>query len=249
MIHSFGSNDSPVIVLVHGMMTPWQVWTDQIKQFSRDYHVIVPELSDHTVDRPTRFISIEDEAKNIVKALHDMDIDKVSVLCGMSLGGAIAFEMLKSGSIGIDDLVLDGAPLMPMPKIAEKIMAMNYITILKKTKRRDKKTLDRCRRDFLPERFIDGFLKVSDIMEEDTAKNAMRSVCSRSIPADMDVHSRILFIHGTKANESISQKSAERLKKLYPETEVLCYKGDPHVYKAIRQTDVWIRDVENFLQK
>ncbi|SFC03791.1 alpha/beta fold hydrolase [Ruminococcus albus] len=248
MIHSFGSKNSPSMVLIHGMMTPWQVWKDQIEYFSRNYHVIVPELSGHTEDRPTRFISIEEEADNIIKALHDMDIDKVRVLCGMSLGGAIAFEIMAKGRIGIDDLILDGAPLMPVSKPCEKIMTLNYLSILKKTKLRDKKTLTKCEEHFLPQKYMDDFLKVADNMDEETVRNVMHSVCSNSITDKMKYHSRMLYIHGTLFNEVISMKSAARLKELYPDIKILCYKGDPHVYKAIRRTDVWIRDVEKFLQ-
>ena len=248
-IHSFGSADAPVMVLIHGMMTPWQVWTDQIERFRQKYFVIVPELDAHTEDEPSHFDSIEDEAQKIERAVRDTGATEISAMCGMSMGGAIAFEIWKNGSIDIGSLVLDGAPLLPMPKIAEKIMVMNYLSILKKTRARDAKTIERCRRDFLPDRYIEDMLKVTDNMSADSVRNIMRSVCSRNIPEGVENHSRILFIHGTKGNETFSKKAAVRLKELYPTVEVLCCEGDPHIYKAIYKTDVWIREVEKFLNK
>lgn len=245
--HTFGDKSSPAMVLIHGMMTPWQVWTDMIEAFRNRYYVIVPELDAHTENEVSSFESVEDEAVMIAEYLLDNDLAEIDTICGMSMGGAIAYTVWEYGTIGIKNLVLDGAPLRPMPAIAEKLMTMSYNSILKKTAKRDEKTLERCKREFLPERYIDDFLKLADNMEKESVKNIMHSVCNMRILGGLDNESRILFIHGTKGNETVSKKAAEEMKKLYPETQILCYEGDPHVYKAIRQTDIWIRDVDTFI--
>lgn len=245
--HTFGDSSAPVMVLIHGMMTPWQVWTDMIKAFEQRYYVIVPELDAHTEDKVSSFDSVEDEAVKIAEYLLDNDLTEIDTVCGMSMGGAIAYTMWELGTVGIKNLVLDGAPLKPMPAVAEKFMTMSYNSILKKAAKRDEKTLERCRRDFLPERYISDFLKVTDNMQPGSVKNIMHSVCNMHIRGGLDDDTRILFIHGTKGNENVSKKAAVEMKKLYPATKILCYEGDPHVYKAIRETDIWIRDVEAFI--
>lgn len=37
------------------------------------------------------------------------------------------------------------------------------------------------------------------------------------------------------------------MKKFYPETEVVCFKGDSHCYKAIYTPEKWIDVVRDFL--
>lgn len=247
--HTFGEPTSPVMLLIHGMLTPWQIWDDQIKAFCESYYVIVPELDSHTEDEPSSFVSIEEEAEKIEDWLIDHDITSVSVVCGLSLGGAIAYEMWHNGVIGIDRLVLDGAPLMPMPAIAGKMMTNSYMNIIRKSVQRDPKTFELFKRDFLPEKFWEDFLKIANNMDEQSVKSIMQGVCSRHIYEGVENNSRILFLHGTKGNEIVSKKAAAKLKKLYPDTEVICYKGDPHAYKVVRETDVWIRDVKAFLDR
>ena len=61
--------------------------------------------------------------------------------------------------------------------------------------------------------------------------------------------SRILFIHGTKANEILSKKSARLMKKYYPETRIVGFKGSAHCYTMIYQPEQWIECVERFLQE
>ena len=48
-------------------------------------------------------------------------------------------------------------------------------------------------------------------------------------------------------NEVLAKKSAQRLKELYPQTEILCYEGDPHIFKAVYRPEIWIGDVRRFL--
>lgn len=247
--HTFGEPTSPVMLLIHGMLTPWQVWTDQINAFSGSFYVIVPELDGHTEEEVSSFESIEAEAEAIEDYLLERDLTSISAVCGMSMGGAIAYEMWRSGVIGIDRLVLDGAPLKPMPAIAEKLMVSSYLSILRKSKQRDPKTLESFKRDFLPEKHLENFLKIADRLEEQSVKNILHSVCSRHIYEGVENYSRILFIHGTKGNEMVSKKAAAALKKQFPDTEIICYQGDPHVYKAVREPDVWIRDVKSFLDR
>ena len=44
IFHTYGNKESKAIVLIHGMLTPWQIWNTAVKKFSEDYYVVVPEL-------------------------------------------------------------------------------------------------------------------------------------------------------------------------------------------------------------
>ena len=56
-------------------------------------------------------------------------------------------------------------------------------------------------------------------------------------------------MHGTKGNEILSKKSARLMKKYYPETKVICFKGDLHCYKAIYEPEKWLQVVDTFLKE
>ena len=46
-----------------------------------------------------------------------------------------------------------------------------------------------------------------------------------------------------------SKKSAQLLKKAYPEAEVICYKGKAHLECVIYEPAKWCEDVHRFLEK
>lgn len=234
--------------LIHGMLTPWQVWQPQISAFSPDYRIIVPALSAHTEEAPSEFVSLEAEADTLEQYCTEQQITEIAVLCGMSLGGAIAQTFWSRTKIPVRQLILDGAPLLPFSAITERVMQMSYRTLLKKSKQHDKKILARFKTEFLPEQYLEPYLRIADNMSEQSAEQLVRAACSCRIGEHAAQSSRILFLHGTKKNEVLAKKSALRLKALYPQTEILCYEGDPHIFKAVYRPEIWIADVRRFLE-
>ena len=87
VFHTFGDSDNRALMLIHGMLTPWQIWEDAAEYFSREYYVVVPELDAHTEDEPSRFCSVEDEAEKIAAYATEHLGGRIDVLAGLSMGG------------------------------------------------------------------------------------------------------------------------------------------------------------------
>ena len=151
IIHEFVNGEKPIMVLIHGVLTPWQVWTPHVDLFKEQYNIYVIALNSHTEERASEFVSVLAEAEQIVKFFKERNIDTIDALCGLSLGGKIAHEIWKSDKLKIRNLVMDGAPLVACPKIAIKIMIRNYKNILQKSRKRDTKILEQFK-SFLPEK-------------------------------------------------------------------------------------------------
>jgi hypothetical protein len=58
---------------------------------------------------------------------------------------------------------------------------------------------------------------------------------------------KILFMHGTKGNESVSRKCALKMKKVNPQTEIRCFEGLGHAELACFKPDQWVKEVEDFI--
>ncbi|MDL2310403.1 hypothetical protein LJC13_00320 [Peptostreptococcaceae bacterium OttesenSCG-928-C18] len=144
--------------------------------------------------------------------------------------------------------MLDGTPLVACPRFAVKVMTRNYIKIINKSKTRDKKILESFKKNFLPEKFLESYLKIADFMAEESIRNIVNAAFKKSEYKNTNNQSRILFIHGTKGNEILSKKSAIRMQKLIPKTKIKCFEGDPHCHKAIYEPEKWISVVADFLK-
>ncbi len=248
IVHEFIQGNKPIMVLIHGVLTPWQVWTEQINFFKGKYNIYAVALNAHTEEVASKFVSLSDESEEIISYFTEKNILNIDVLCGISLGGKIAHEIWKSSKIKIRCLVMDGAPLVPCPIIAINVMIKNYRNIIRKSKVRDEKVIKNFKKNFLPEKFLDSYLKIADFMTYESIENIVKSAFSGGeIGKDNDTD--ILFIHGTKGNEILSKKSAKLVKKFNHNAKVICFKGDNHCHKAIYQPEIWANAVKNFLEE
>lgn len=246
-LHLYGLPENPKMLLIHGMLTPWQIWEPQVQYFKERYQVFVVELDGHTQDKASRFVSVEAEAEKIEKYCEDREITGFDVVCGLSMGGVIAYTIWKNQKLRLGHLIMDGALLMPAGRIVEGIMTRSYLKIVHKSQKRDPKTLENFKKDFLPEKYMEPYLALIDLISDTSIENIVHSTCRNELRIDIENDTKILYIHGTKANEALSQKSAKILKEFYPETEILCFMGDSHGYKAVFEPDTWIAAVEDFL--
>lgn len=246
LVHKFADGNKPTMVLVHGVLTPWQIWTPQIDSFRPHYNIYAIALNAHTEETASEFISVSAEAEEIIAYFENSGIHTIDVLCGLSLGGKIAHEIWKSGRLRIHNLIMDGAPLAACPKFAVKIMIKSYKDIIHQSKERNKKVIANFPK-FLPEKYWTPYLKIADLFTDNSIENICNSVFAGGKIAGVDNQSRILFIHGTKPNEILSRISAKLMKKYYPITRVVCFQGDAHCHKVFFQPEKWIAVVKDFL--
>lgn len=237
-------------MLIHGAQTPWQVWNPQIMHFSQQYFVVVPVLPGHDIEQPKPFLTVEQAVKDIEHAYTSAYGSDIKVLCGMSLGGAIASLLWTNSSVKIDTLILDGAPLVPQPAWLSKVLVKHYIALTHKTKQRDPKTIKMAKNNFVSSQHMTPFLELMDAMTEDTVRNFTASVGKYSIQSmDLPHKTKILYLYGTAPNELLSRKSARKLKQLYPSAQIQCLKGYGHGELTIFHPDEFIRVVEAFMHR
>ncbi len=246
--HTLGNENNKVIFLIHGMMTPWQIWEDAAEYFRRDYFVVIPELDAHTEDEPTRFCSVEDEAEKIKEYALEHFGGNIYAICGLSMGGRIAAEVAGMQDITVSCLVLDGAPLMGLPRILISLLKKSYVGIIAKSKNRDPKTLENCRKNFLPDRYMENYLKVADNMDVESIAGILDSVFSTYEFRPFDPGMRILYMHGTKGAEPFVHKAAVKMKEMNPQTEIKCYEGYAHAQLACFEIEKWTADVARFVK-
>lgn len=243
-----GKSNQKVMLLIHGMQVPWQVWNEHTKYFSNLYHVIVPILSGHDSEDTSTFLSIQEEAVKIEDFLILHHKTEVIAICGVSMGGAISTVLWKRGNLQIENLILDGAPLLPYNKIISSIISKQYLYLTTKVKERDKKTLAKCETNFMPSKYMKYFLDMIDIMSEETIQNCVISISKYRLDIDKNIKNvNLTYFYGTGINEYYSKKSAKYLLSNYPQTNIYCLKGCSHCEFYLYKSEKHISLIEKSL--
>ena len=246
VFHTYGDKNNKAVVLIHGMLTPYQIWNRAAQVYGSSHYVIVPELDGHTEDGISTFISVEDEVRKLEEYIQNELNGEVYLLAGLSMGGRIASELAKNDALRIENLVIDGAPLMKVNGLFKGIMKNNYKNILSKSRARDPKTKAAFGKNFLPEEYWETFLKIADNMNGQSVDNIIDSVFTQFEFVKYPEGMKILFMHGTKGNESVSKKGALKMKELNPKMEIRCFDGLAHAELACFKPHQWIREVREF---
>ena len=246
----FGNRTDKKLMLIHGMQVPWQIWQPQIDYFSQYYCVIVPILDGHNPTEASTFSTIQDEADQIEKQYIEHYGNELFAICGMSMGGSIASVLWTNGNLRINKLFLEGAPLVPQCKLLTSIIIKEYISLTHKTKQRDPKTLDKCKKTFIPKKYMPYFLEMMDAMTNETITNCAKSSGQFRLPENQNSDKiDIIYYHGTTLNELPAKKSAKYLQKQYPDTKVKILNGHSHCQLALQRPEEHIEALERFLTK
>ena len=120
IFHTYGKKENKAIVLIHGVLTPWQIWNTAIRKFKRNYYVIVPELDAHTEVTPTVFHSVGEEADKIHDYIMEELNGHVFLLAGLSMGGRIA-ATLNDPAVAVSKAEIQGLKVKPVGKPVDQV--------------------------------------------------------------------------------------------------------------------------------
>ena len=163
------------------------------------------------------------------------------------MGGRIVAEIAKDPGLKIQNLIIDGAPLIKLNGLFKSIMKSNYRSLLNKSRSRDPRIEASFKRDFLPGEYWEPFTRIADNMDSQSIDNIIDSAFAPFVFAKYPEGMKILFMHGTKGNESVSKKGALKMKELNPQMEIRCFDGLAHAELACFRNEQWIKEIEGFI--
>ena len=131
-MYEFGKENEKTILLLHGAGCTYKMWTPQIQELEKTYHIFAPTLSGHE-EGDVDFISSADEAEKLLYWFQEHQYSNVFLICGASLGAHVAAELLQQ------------SPAFAEYAMIESLKANQYKgTLLKLFSRFGKWLLKRC---------------------------------------------------------------------------------------------------------
>lgn len=133
-IYEYGNNKNEVIIFLHGGGLSWWNYKEIAELLQYKYHLILPVLDGHA-ESDRDFVSIEENAIEIIKYIDDFYNGKVYAIGGLSLGAQILVEVLSQRKNICKYAVIESALVMPMGfthRIIGPVIAASYGLIRKK---------------------------------------------------------------------------------------------------------------------
>ena len=241
----YGLKNKDIIILLHGGGLSWWNYIDEIGLLEDEFHIVIPILDGHS-DSDTNFISIENNASEIINFINENYNGKVKLIGGLSLGGQVLLEILSRNPNICEYAVIESALVIPMKftyKMIEPIFNLTY-GLTKKS----------C---FSKLQFKNLKIKNSlyDLYYEDTCKisknNLIAFMKSNSSYELKDTLSRtrakVLILVGSK-ERSIMKKSAVKIAELIPNSELEILQGYYHGDISINHADDYVERVKRLVR-
>jgi pimeloyl-ACP methyl ester carboxylesterase len=107
------------VVLVHGFPLDHSMWDAQIAALRRRFRVVAPDLRGFGGSQASEgTVSMEQMADDLAALLDALALDEPVVLCGLSMGGYVAFEFWRRHAARLRGLVLCDTRAAPDAKEA-----------------------------------------------------------------------------------------------------------------------------------
>lgn len=222
---SYGNRDNKSILFIHGLASTADLCFKALLPYLQDYYVIFCELDGHYGTDPKDLTSMEETIDSIETYILNELKGSVYGLCGFSMGGTIAVELIGRGNISASRVLLDAAittelSLMAAPLTCAFIIGTSRI--------KNKKTIPK----FLLDKLMgkDNLSVIEMIypkISKNTIKNACKFIYHYKAPKNLSKFSNpIMFWRGSE--EPIPAKSEKILREYLPQMKTEVFEGMGH---------------------
>lgn len=131
-IKTYGKQDLPQVVLVHGIATQLTVWQKLIDELKLDYHVVALDLLGHGKSpKPTDVTyTAQTQAQAIYHSLKEYHYLRPSIFIGFSIGALVATQFCLQHPKLAQALVLVAPPVyMPQAANSHHLLDRSYQTL------------------------------------------------------------------------------------------------------------------------
>ncbi len=244
----YGDRENKIILLIHGFQSPYQIWNEYIEHYKKDFHIIVPILPGHNPKSKDEFVSLEQTAKEIEDFCISNYSNDIYAIYGMSFGGVVASKLWQNKRLLIGKLIFDSSPLVSYNRLVKCFMTKFYLSVTKKIRQKDEKTLQQAKNVIVPESYLEDFRLILENMTDTTIINCLNAIDSHHLPSNIDPpNTGIFYFHGTTPNEMYAVKSGKYISKHYPNSTVRAFKGKGHCEISLMSPQIMIAELDKIL--
>ena len=121
LFNTFGDPTQKSLMLVHGLGVSYQVFLPLIERLQAHYRIIAVQVDGFLIDAKnapisSSFTSVDDQVDQLVEHIRTVYGGHLYAAYGLSMGGCIVAKLQERADISIDHVILDAAPLVPLPR-------------------------------------------------------------------------------------------------------------------------------------
>ena len=106
-VQASGDPAAPAIVFLHGGSISGRMWQPQVERLS-EYYCLVPDLPEHARSAAIQPFTLQGAACEVAKLIQERIPNGRAHLVGLSVGGAVGLELLRTQPAVVHRAILSG---------------------------------------------------------------------------------------------------------------------------------------------
>ena len=103
-----GPGDAPAVLFLHGLGMSHAMWQPQFERLTDYYHCLAPDLPECGNSAALGPFTLKDASKRVVEVIRERVPGGSAHVVGLSLGGAVALQILRDDPQVLDHLLISG---------------------------------------------------------------------------------------------------------------------------------------------
>ena len=240
----FGNDNKDIIILLHGGGLSWWNYKNEIELLKSKYHIILPILNGHAGSDKS-FISIEDNADEIINFIDEKFNGKIKLIGGLSLGGQILLEILSKRNDICEYALIESANVIPSEftnKLISPIFSSSYGLIKNKTFSKLQFNSLHIKKELFDDYYKDTCL----IKKEDMISFLKASTTYKLKESINNIKTKTFIYIGDKENKSIKD-SADIINKTIPNSTKIILTNLYHGEFSLNNPILYVQEIDKIL--
>ena len=240
----FGNDNKDIIILLHGGGLSWWNYKNEIELLKSKYHIILPILNGHAGSDKS-FISIEDNADEIINFIDEKFNGKIKLIGGLSLGGQILLEILSKRNDICEYALIESANIIPSEftnKLISPIFSSSYGLIKNKTFSKLQFNSLHINKELFDDYYKDTCL----IKKEDMISFLKASTTYKLKDSINNIKTKTFIYIGDKENKSIKD-SADIINKTIPNSTKIILTNLYHGEFSLNNPILYVQEIDKIL--
>lgn len=250
IVHTFGKDKDPVIVLIHPSVVYWDYFERVIPFLETNWQVLVPELPGYEPETDSDFTSVEEISKDLAFWLEEHNIARITCMYGCSMGGSIVLRFVADHAVPIQCAVIDGG-ITPyqLPWIATRAIAVRDYLMITIGKAGGVGLLEKAfATDAYSKEDLEYISQVLKHMSSKTIWNTFESCNNYEMP-DRPIDGTDMEYWYAEKEKQERKWDIRYMRRQFPGIQFCEFKGSGHGGLAVTKPQLLARELERLIQE
>lgn len=242
---TYGNKEGKSLLFIHGLASSADLCFGRILPYLKEYYVILVELDGHCQSDLNDLENMGDEISQIENyILKDLKGDLYGI-CGFSMGGTLAVDLISRGNISVEKVILD-APITA--ELGWKAYPYTQAFIIGTYMIKKSIPIPKFMLDWFMGKDNESIIKMTYLnISKRTIKNVCKYIFHYKINDNLrNFHKPVLFLRGS--HEQVPEISQENLIKYLPQMKVEIFEGLGHGQYLHDHPESYARKLKAFLK-